>query len=123
MNFDDLVNFLRGNWAAIAATIVIVSPVLWAILNYFFKHRIESLRTQNEMLKQKIDLLEKNKEAARISGAPHHEGVIDMIGEWTRMVYEIRSRYRSAMNNGEPWPGASRQLVERENDLYTRILG
>src|SRR5712691_3443282 len=124
MTFDDLVKFLRGNWPAIVATAIIVTPVLWVILRYLFKQQIEVLRTHNEALKQKIELLERPGERTSSSGADRRDDITELIGEWTRLIYETKTRHRRAMENDHPsWPGESLPLVERENDLYTRILG
>ena len=123
MGFEELVKFLRDNWPTIIATAVIVTPVLWLILHFLFKDRLELLKGQNEALRQQNDALSRQREQLLRSGVPaNREDLIDTIAEWTRIVYEIKSRSRRAMDKKEPWPGASRPLVERENTLYTKIL-
>ena len=130
MNFGELTTFIRESWATIAAAAIVIVPVLWLILHFLFKHRIElleaqkdALKQENESLVQRIKALESEQHQGHARGSPDaSESTSDMIGEWTRISYEIKKRWQHAMLNNLPWPGDSLALVERENTLYTRIL-
>lgn len=130
MNFGEITNLIRENWATIAAATVIVTPILWLILHFLFKHRIElleaqkdALKQQNDSLDQRIKTLESDMPQGFTRNSPDtNEGTVDMICEWTRIAYEVTSRWQRAMQNKLPWPGDSLALVERENTLYTKIL-
>lgn len=138
MNVGELTIFIAEHWATIAATVVVVTPILWVMLHFLFRHRIELLKAQEEALKQQNDSLKQQNDALRqqldtlksqhqpepaAARAGASQDTAEMIGEWTRLIYEVKSRYQHAMQNQLPWPGDSLPLVERENALYSKILG
>ncbi len=130
MNFGELTAFIGEHWATIVATVVVVTPIVWLILHFLFRHRIELLKAQQETLKQQNDALRQQVDAMksqpRQEPAPARPGAnqdtAELIGEWTRLNYEVKARYQNAMQNQLPWPGDSLPLVERENALYSKIL-
>ena len=99
----------------------------------------ESSRQETETLKQKIDVLV-NENKAMAADLVDRNQIIESfqrnnpssqskeieisvrIADWTRLAFEVQSKYRTAMIDKKPWPGVSAPLVERENELYTRIL-
>ncbi|WP_444678264.1 hypothetical protein [Halomonas sp. E19] len=137
MNVGELTAFIAEHWATIVATVVVVAPILWVMLHFLFRHRIELFKAQEEALKQQNDSLKQENNALRQqldamksqhlqapmpARASANHDTAELIGEWTRLIYEVKSRYQTAMQNQLPWPGDSLPLVERENALYSKIL-
>ena len=52
-----------------------------------------------------------------------HDDLIDLLAEWTGVIYEVKVKARRAEQNNTLWPGDEMPLVLREDNLYTRILG
>jgi hypothetical protein len=53
MNFEELVKFLRDNWPALIAIIIIVTPVVWIILHFLYNHRFNILKDEIDALRRK----------------------------------------------------------------------
>jgi len=59
MDFEALVKYLRDNWAAILATVIIVTPILWWILHYIFKSRLDVLKQERDTRRRQLEGLER----------------------------------------------------------------
>lgn len=51
-----------------------------------------------------------------------HDAIASKLSEWTRLVYDVKTKWRKAMDEGLPWPGANENLVDKENSLYSELL-
>lgn len=65
MDFEALVKFLGENWATILATGIILTPVLWVILHFLFRHRLDTLKEQIDSLREQLAQLKEQNEALR----------------------------------------------------------
>jgi len=54
MTFQDLQQFFKGNWPVVLGVLVVVTPVVWAVLHFLFKNRMDELKAANNQLRLTI---------------------------------------------------------------------
>ena len=68
MDYDKIVEFLAKQWPSIVAMVIIITPVVWLILHFLYKHRLEGLREDRERLERENRSLKEDLDAFRTFG-------------------------------------------------------
>lgn len=111
MNIRETKKFLSENWPILVSVIIVLTPIVWSIASIYYLGRIESLREQNDLLREQRIFLERKLKSTK----KNHPKDISENSDMSLQVQKFKALNYPAIRNSYK---LSRDEIRNLADFY-----